>query len=292
MSNPKFLKIPPKKQITFRVNEKLYNDFVSYAEARGLNQTQAGTEILKIFFSDKTTTNDYLTNIGGVRCKIPLDMDIKRECIENKTILNRDNDSNTIGDNTIGIKINRIPNNLDIITSDGYKANKDGVLHWGIDFILNIHSIQKPTTLHYNKLNIDLLDYLYCFCFEVKADNTTDVYLINPYEAINKLSSVNNRTTGDELVEMVEQLEEIQQQANYNYKVGVDNLTATNKTVSNKKLFEWLDTSFMLVLQEVNKLAETYPNNNIELPKLTENTPTRLVECSTEENTQIKGSKK
>ena len=288
MSNPKFLKIPPKKQITFRVDEKLYNDFVSYGVARGLNQTQAGTEILKIFFSDKTTTNDYLTNIGGVRCKIPLDMDIKRECIENKTILNGDDTSKTIGDNTIGVKINRIPNNLDVITADGYKANKDGVLHWGIDFILNIHSIQKPTTLHYNKLDIDLLDYLYCFCFEVKADNTTDVYLINPYEAINKLSSVNNRTTGDELVEIVEQLEEIQQQANYNYKIGIDNLNTAYSNVSDKQLFDWLDTSFIMVLQELNKLAETYPNSNIVLPKITEKTPTRLVGCSNAENTQIK----
>lgn len=288
MSNPKFLKIPPKKQITFRVDEKLYNDFVSYAEARGLNQTQAGTEIFKIFFSDKTTTNDYLTNIGGVMCKIPLDMDIKRECIENKTILNRDDTSKTIGDNTIGVKINRIPNNLDVITADGYKSNKEGVLHWGIDFILNIHSIKKPTTLHYNKLDIELLDYLYCFCFEVKADNTTDVYLINPYYAINKLSSVNNRTTGDELVEIVEQLEEIQQQANYNYKTGIDNLNTAYSNVSDKQLFDWLDTSFIMVLQELNKLAETYPNSNIVLPKITEKTPTRLVGCSNAENTQIK----
>ena len=190
--------------------------------------------------------------------------------------------------------VGRIPNNLDVFTSSddntagSYTANKDGVLHWGIDFILNIHSIQKPTTLHYNKLDIDLLDYLYCFCFEVKADNTTDVYLINPYEAINKLSSVNNRTTGDELVEIVEQLEEIQQQANYNYKIGIDNLNTAYSNVSDKQLFDWLDTSFIMVLQELNKLAETYPNSNIVLPKITEKTPTRLVGCSNAENTQIK----
>lgn len=287
MSNPKFLKIPPKKQITFRVTENLYNDFVRYAEARGLNQTQAGTEILKIFFSDKTTTNDYLNDLGNLYFKIPMDMDIKKECIENNTILNRDNDSTIIGDNTIGVKINRIPNNLDIITSDGFKANKDGVLHCGIDFIFNIHSMNKPTSLNYSTLDIDILDYLYCFYFEVTEENRTNVYLINPYEAINKLSSVNNRNTGDNLVDMVEQLEEIQQQANYNYKIGVDNLHATKKSVSNKDLFNWLDSAYMMLWQELNKLYENNPNDNIKLPNPTENTPTRAIATSDEENTKI-----
>lgn len=287
-SNPKFLKIPPKKQITFRVNEKTYNKFVTYAQERELNQTQAGAEILELFFNDKMVTNDYLTNKAGLYFKIPLDMEFKRACIENQTILNKENDYNTIGDNTTAVKIHQIPNNLDIFTVDGFKSNKDGVLHSGIDFIFIFEAIQKPTTLLNTKLDIDVLDYLYCFYFEVKADNTTDVYLINPYEAINKLSDVNNRTFGDCLVDMVEQLEEIEQQANYNFKIGMENLKATNKTVSNKKQFNWLDTSFMELLLCLNKFTENNQNENIILPKPTGKTPTRLIATSNAENTKIR----
>ena len=84
------------------------------------------------------------------------------------------------------------------------------------------------------------------------------------------------------LIDIVEHLEEIQQQANFNYKIGVDNLEATNKTVSSKKQFEWLDTSFMKLLIALNEFNENIQNENIKLPKITANTPTRLMPPSYE----------
>ena len=292
MSNPQYLDkniIPKKnkKQVSFRIDKELQEKLLKYATIKGISTAEAITEVLESFFNDKVVANDYLTNKAGLYFKIPLDMEYKRACIENKTTLNKDNDYNSIGDNTIAVKIHKIPNNLDVFTADGFRSSKDGVLHSGIDFIFIFEAIQKPTTLKFNKLDIDILDYLYCFYFEVTADNRTNVYLINPYEAINKLSDVNNRIVGDILVDMVEQLEEIEQQANYNFKIGMENIQASYKTPSNKKQFEWLDTSFMELLIVLNEFGENNQNDNIKLPAPNEKTPTRAIATSNAENTKI-----
>lgn len=290
-----YYSIEPKEVATFRIDKNLNNDLINYASVKGLNKSEAINEILFNFFKGATLTNSYLTNKAGLYFKIPLDMEYKRACIENRTRLNIENDDSIIGDNTTAVKIHRIPNNLDVFTpsdnitgAGSFRTNKEGVLHSGIDFIFIFEAIQKPTTLKFNKLDIDILDYLYCFYFEVTADNRTNVYLINPYEAINKLSDVNNRIVGDSLVDMVEQLEEIEQQANYNYKIGMENIQASYKSPSNKKQFEWLDTSFMELLIVLNEFGENNQNNNIKLPKPTEKTPTRAIATSNAENTQIK----
>lgn len=267
MGNPKYLKIPPKKQITFRVEEDLYFKFVSYAEARGLNQTETGREVLNLFFKGKTVTNTYLNDVGGLQFKIPLDLDIKKECIENRTILNADNSSATIGDNTTLVKINQIPNNLDVISADGFTANKDGVLHCGIDFVFIPAVIKKPTTLMFNKLDIDLLDSLYIFYFEVKADNTTDVILINPVEAVNELSKVNNRIVADKLAEWVQVLEVEQNQINTEYRETMEHIHKGNKPISNKRDYEVLNTHFTILemdlLQNDTIQLTIFKNDNI-----------------------------
>ena len=289
-----YYSIKPKEKATFRIDKNLNDDLTNYASVKGLNKSEAINEILFNFFKGATLTNSYLTNKAGLYFKIPLDKEYKKACIDNQTILNKENDSSTIGDNTTAVKVHRIPNNLDIfipsdnITGAGsFQTNKDGVLHSGIDFKFIFEAIQKPTTLKFNKLDIDILDYLYCFYFEVTADGTSNVYLINPYEAINKLSDVNNRIVGDSLVDMVEQLEEIEQQANYNFKIGMENLQASYKIPSNKKQFEWLDTSFMELLIVLNEFGENNPNDNIKLPNPTEKTPTRAIATSNAENTKI-----
>lgn len=289
-----YYSIEPKEVATFRIDKNLNNDLINYASVKGLNKSEAINEILFNFFKGATLTNSYLTNKAGLYFKIPLDMEYKRACIENRTRLNIENDNSIIGDNTTAVKIHRIPNNLDVFTpsdnitgAGSFRTNKDGVLHSGIDFIFIFEAIQKPTTLKFNELDIDILDYLYCFYFEVTADNRTNVYLINPYEAINKLSDVNNRIVGDSLVDMVEQLEEIEQQANYNYKIGMENIQASYKSPSNKKQFEWLDTSFMELLIVLNKFGENNQNENIKLPAPNKKTPTRAIATSNAENIEI-----
>lgn len=284
-----YYNIGAKEQTTFRIDKNLYDDLVNYSKLEGINKAEAINEILFSFFKGSVLTNTYLPNKAGLYFKIPLEKEYINRCIKNKTILNKDNDSTTIGENTITVKIKQIPNNLDIFApsnnnkAKSFQTSKDGVLHSGIDFIFIFEAVRinQPTTPSYGQI-INLLDYLYCFYFEVTADNKTNVYLINPYEAINKLSDVNNRIVGDRLIDIVEHLEEIQQQANFNYKIGVDNLEATNKTVSSKKQFEWLDTSFMKLLIALNEFNENIQNENIKLPKITANTPTRLMPPSYE----------
>lgn len=261
MSNPKFLKIPPKKQISFRINENTYNDFKNYAQARGLNQTEAGAEILERFFHNKIVTNDYLEDMGGLSFKIPLHIEYKKECINSKVVLNADNPSNIIGEDTTTVKINQIPNNLDVITSDGYKANKDNVLHSGIDFILIKEVLKEPITLSRHKLDIDVMDCLYCFYFEVAPDKTTNVYLINPIEAVNKLSSVNNKNMGNKLIEVIGMLEDLETQTNSDYNATMENLFSNNKYVSNKKQWECVKVAFL----NLGMYFPSYDNENINL---------------------------
>lgn len=265
----------PKENTTFSLDKNLYDDLSNYANKMNLNKSEAINEILFNFFKSKTLTNTYLTNKGGLSFYIPLDLKFKKECISNHTVLNADNPSNTIGDNTVLLQVRKIPNNLDVFTSSddntagSYKANKDGVLHCGIDFIFIPEVIQKPTTLLYSKLDIDLLDSLYIFYFEVKADNRTDVYLINPVEAINKLSDVNNRIVGDKLAEWLQLLEVEQQQINYEYKSTIENLHKGNKSVSSKRQFNVLNNSWLVLEMDLLKndhvLNHTLKNDNISL---------------------------
>lgn len=240
-----------KEQTTFRIDKNLYADLSNYADIKGLHKAEAINEILFKFFKGTTLTNTYLANKGGLYFKIPLYLEIKREFIKNKTKLNDDMTANSIGNNTTSVKIKRIPNNLDVFIDNepvgSYKSTKDGVLHSGIDFIFISDVLKKPKTVLYNKLDITLTDSLYIFYFEVKADNTTDVYLINPIEAINKLSDVNNRIVGDKLAEIVAILEDTEQTTNYDYKKTMDNLYKNNDYVSKKKEIEVLNTSWLYI---------------------------------------------
>lgn len=265
--------IEPKENTTFSLDKNLYDDLNNYATILNLNKSEAINEILFKFFKSKTLTNSYLTNRAGLQFKIPMDLEIKKECITNKTVLNADNPASIIGDNTTLITINQIPNNLDVFTlsddntAGSYKANKNGVLHCGIDFIFIPDVIKKPTSLNYYKLDIELLDTLYIFYFEVKADNTTNVILINPVEAINKLSDVNNRKLADKLAEKVQLLEVEQEQINYEYKTTIANLQKGNKPISNKRAFNVLDNHFTILEMDLLKnnhiINITFKNDNI-----------------------------
>lgn len=266
-----YYSIEPKENTTFSLDKNLYDDLTNYANELNLNKSEAINEILFNFFKSKTLTNTYLTNKAGLQFKIPMDLDIKKDCISNRTVLNVDNSN--IGDDTALMTVKQIPNNLDIFTlSDdntarSYKANKEGVLHCGVDFIFIPEVIKKPTTLSYNKLDIDLIESLYIFYFEVKADNTTDVILINPVEAINKLSDVNNRIVADKLAEMVQLLEVEEKQINYEYKTTMENLHKGNKPISNKRSWQVLDNHFTILEMDLLKnnhiIEYTFRNDNI-----------------------------
>ena len=258
--------IEPKEQTTFRMDKNLYNDLSNYADIKGLNKGEALNEILFKFFRGSTLTNTYLDNKAGLTFKIPLDIEFKKECIDNHVKLNQINDSMTIGDNTGRVTINQIPNNLDTFTlsddntAGSYLSNiNGGVLHSGIDFIFIPEAMKKPTTILKDKLDIDVMDYIYCFYFEVTTDNKTDVYLIDYMEAINRLSDVNNRITGDSLIDMVEMLEDHQITTNRNYKESMADLYANSKYVSNKNQMACLDTAYLFLTMYL----PSFENSNI-----------------------------
>lgn len=259
MSNPKFLDILPKEQVSFRIDNELYLKLINYANAKGLNKTDAINEILTNFLDKRTLTNNYLDNITGLYFKIPLDLEIKKEFIENGQILNTSENSRIVGDDSITIKIKQIPNNLDIFTADGYHSTKDGVLHSGIDFIIVKDVLKKPTTILVNKLDIDLMDSLYCFYFEVTADNRTNVYLINPIEAINKLSSANNKITWDLLVSTMQQLEDLQKTNNDSYKKCMEELLNSKNYISNKSKMDIVEIHFL----DIEMYFPAFDNDNI-----------------------------
>lgn len=270
-----YYSIEPKEKTTFSLDKNLYNDLNNYSNEIGLNKSEALNKILFNFFKSKVLTNTYLTNKGGLSFKIPLDLDIKKQCRENKTILNADNPSSIIGDNTALVNIKRIPNNLDIFTlsddntAGSFKANKDGVLHCGIDFIFIPDVIKKPETINYNRLDIDLIESLYIFYFEVKANNTTEVILIKPVEAINKLSDVNNRSIGEKLTRCLQVLEVEEKQINTEYRETMEKLHDGNKYVSNKKSIEVLNYSYTVLEMDLLKndslINTTFKNDNISI---------------------------
>lgn len=270
-----YYSIEPKEKTTFSLDKNLYDDLNNYSNEIGLNKSEAINNILFNFFKGKILTNTYLNNKGGLSFNIPLDLDIKKQCRENKTILNADNSSNIIGDNTALVKINKIPNNLDVFmlpdnnTAGSFQANKDGVLHCGIDWVFIPEVITKPKTINYNKFDVDLLESLYIFYFEVKADNTTDVIFINPIEAINRLSNVNNRIVGDKLTKLVQLLEVEQTQINREYIEAMEQTTKSNNYVSSKKKFEVLNTHFTMLEMDLLKndiiINSTFKNSNISI---------------------------
>lgn len=263
MSNPQFLNIPPKKQLSCRVDESLYNSFVSYANAMGLNMTETMTEILKEFFNEnRIVSNTYLDNLGAIKFNIPLDLDLKMECINNRTNLNENN--NFTGE-TASLKVEKIPNNLDLFVDcemgKTYKSDGEDILHKGIDFVTIKDVIKKPTTMLKDKININIMDCLYCFLFEVKADYTINVYLIDNLTAINELSKVNNRIIGDKLIEVTEQLEDLINYNNDSFKRSIANLHDGKSYVSNKAEWEILDSHLL----DIEMYFPSYENKNIKI---------------------------
>ena len=269
-----YYSIEPKEKTTFSLDKNLYEDLNNYSNEIGLNKSEAINNILFNFFKGKILTNTYLNNKGGLSFKIPLDLEIKKQCRENKTSLNADNPSSIIGDNTALVNINRIPNNLDVFTlsddntAGSFQANKDGVLHCGIDFAFIPEVIKKPK-IDYSRFDIDLMESLYIFYFEVKADGKTNVILINPVEAINKLSDVNNRIIGDKLTRLMQMLEVEEKQINTEYLEVMKQTHKGNKYVSTKRDKEIVNTHFTILEMDLLKndsiINSTFKNDNISI---------------------------
>lgn len=264
-----YYSIETRDTLTITIDKNLYEDLNNYAKVTHSTKSEAINKVLFSFFKSKILTNTYLTNRGGLQFKIPLDLDVKKQCIKDKTILNSDNAN--FGVNSALITINQIPNNLDVFTlsddntAGSYKANINGVLHHGIDFIFIPEAIEKPVDINFD---IDLIESLYLFYFEVKANNTVDVVLINPTDAINKLSNANNGKLFKKYAEMVQLLEVEEKQIKNDYWATITQLRKRNKkSINDKRIKDIINEYFTILEMDLLKnetiLNMTFKNDNV-----------------------------
>lgn len=259
--------IQPKEKTSFTIDKNLYDDLNNYANVNKVTKSKIINEVLFNFFKGKILTNTYLPNKAGLIFKIPLDLKVKHNCIKNKTVLNSDNAIT----NFALITVNQIPNNLDVYTTSKdntagtFKANKEGVLHCGVDFIFIPDVIRKPTKPN-NTFDIDVLDCLYIFYFEVKEDNIIEVLLINPSDAVNKLTNADNIYGADKLIEKIQLLEAEQQQLKYEYEKEMININKGKEANREKRAYNILDSYFILLEMDLlknNDILNKFNNNNI-----------------------------
>ena len=257
-----------KEKISVTIPRYLYDDLTAYNELTGQNLTETVTTALLNFFRNKTLTNDYILGYGNLYFKIPTDSYTKENVIAEKEILNSAKTISEIKSNdneTIYIK--NIPNNLDIFNGSTYSAGanleENNIKHIGLEFAVIPTAIKPNETTNINKLDIDIINSLYCFYFEFDGNNKTNVYLINPIDAVNKLSSAKSNKTNESLINCLKELETIQETINNNYADEMQELFNNNSYVSNEKRIAIKDKYTALILELARDTAIKYNNSNI-----------------------------
>ena len=218
MANPKFLAVEKKVPYNLRLPQDLIDKLNAYAEITGNTTTNIINKALTDFMKDKTVSNDYLDNIGGVSLKIPYAV------YQKKTIISRSFNANNLesyGDTfnsgeyaetyfAESFVIKKIPNNLDVIADDSFTANKNtlkfnqNAVHHGIEFFIYPGIID--VLLTDDKL---MINSLYCLYFEVSADNSVKTYLIDDLTAINLLSASGNEYYKNILISCISELNKL-----------------------------------------------------------------------------------
>ena len=255
MANPKFLAVEKKVPYNLRLPQDLIDKLNAYAEITGNTTTNIINKALTDFMKDKTVSNDYLDNIGGVSLKIPYAV------YQKKTIISRSFNANNLesyGDTfnsgeyaetyfAESFVIKKIPNNLDVWDSllETYKASSSGnYLHEGIEFLI------VPELCEYeNRCFTDLTKYLYCIYFIVKKDFIVEIEYIPFLEAINKIKKCDNYLLLNHALEIKETLEErtetIENQIYWNAQQGKDY------------------SEFDYIWTELNTIAKKFNSGNI-----------------------------
>ena len=221
MANPKFLAVEKKVPYNLRLPQNLIDDLNAYAEITGNTTTNIINKALADFMKDKTVSNDYLDNIGGISVKIPYAINQKksinksRESLES---LNGDYYNNGAFSETYfaeSFVVKRIPNNLDVIVGDSYSANKHGLiynhnaLHHGIEFFIYPGIIEILLTD-----DVPMINSLYCLYFEFDAGDNVNTYLIDYLTAINLLSKSGNEKYKNLLISCVSELNKLDETFN------------------------------------------------------------------------------
>lgn len=228
MSNPKFLNVEKRVPYNVRLPKRLIDKLNAYAELSGNTTTNIVNTVLDDFLSDKIVLNDYLDNIGGVTVKIPYAINQKHIFISDGWNLKEYNSSETlryyVGDSFASetyfaqlFEIKMISNNLDIYNGDSYVANKSilkfnhNAIHSGVElFIYNITETIFGDINNFYSDDVDsFINCLYCLYFEVAADESVNVYLIDYLTAVNLLSASGNDKYKDLIIAAATELSDI-----------------------------------------------------------------------------------
>jgi len=255
-----------KEKISATIPRYIYDDLKAYSDLTNENITEIVTTALFDFFRDKTLTNAELLGYGNLYFKLPLTASFKSDAIANRIKLNADI---TTSEPTEQITIATVTNNLDVFNGSTYNAGsemaKANIKHIGIDFII-IPTALKPTNIiDFAKLDININDALYVFYYEVTSVNIIDVYLINPIDAVNKLSSVKSIKASEKLISCLKELENTQNAINEKYSDEMQELHNNNSFVSNAKEIAVKDKYTAILLDVLNDIAIKYNSANIKI---------------------------
>ena len=254
-----------KEKISATIPRYIYDDLIAFSELTGEKTTDIVTSALFDFFRYKTVTNDYLLGYGDLYFNLPLSRSFKDDAIANKIKLNQDL---KVDDATEQITISTVTNNLDIFNGDTYFAGsekeKKNIIHIGVDLKIIPNAIEPTNTIKFNELDISLTDALYVFYYEVSSINSIDVYLINPIDAVNKLSSVKS-IFGNVLIDCLQDLENFQKEINKNYFDEMQELHNNNQYVSNDKEIALKDKYTTIFLEVLKDMSIKYNNPNIKI---------------------------
>ena len=254
-----------KEKISATIPRYIYDDLIAFSELTGEKTTDIVTSALFDFFRNKTVTNDYLLGYGKIYFNLPLNKEFKENAIANKIKLNQDRQTE---EPTEQVLIQTVTNNLDIFNGKTYFAGsekeKENIIHIGIDLKIIPNAIEPTNTIKFNELDISLTDALYVFYYEVSSINRINVYLINPIDAVNRLSSV-NAIFGDVLIDCLQEIEQYQKEINNNYHLEMQELHNNNQYVSNKKEIAIKDKYTAIFLEVLKDMSIKYDNPNIKL---------------------------
>ena len=257
---PKYIdsKLLPKnkEKITVLITHNTYENIKIFSHLTGDNTTDIVNDALYEYFKNKTLTNDYLSRFGGLYFNLPLSKEFKSDAITNRIKLNQGRKNI---ESTEHITIKTVTNNLDVFNGVTYSANLEDktINHCGIDFKIIPTAIDPNINEH-----VDLTDALYVFYYEVSNNHNINVYLINPIDAVNKLSYANH-VLGKVLIECLQEMEFSQKEINKNYADEMQELYNNDENMSNSKKSAIKDKYTAILLDVLNEIESKYNNPNI-----------------------------
>lgn len=255
--------VEKKKFVGVRLPAYIYEWLEAFSDLTHDNMTDIIITALFDFFRDKTLTNDYLLGYGDLYFNLPLNKEFKENAIADKIKLNQDRQTE---EPTEQVLIQTVTNNLDVFNGVTYTANleDENINHIGVDLKIIPNAIEPTNTIKFHELDINLTDALYVFYYEVSNNHNIDVYLINPIDAVNKLSSVKS-IFGVVLINCLQEMEQYQKEINKKYADEMQELHNNNQYVSNEKEIAIKDKYTAIFLEVLKDISLEYDNPNIKL---------------------------